>query len=38
MGEATFLTSGIVIPSIALLVVQIPLGKAVERNAGFGRG
>jgi len=38
MGEARFLKSGIVIPSLALLVVQVPLGKAVEPNSGFGRG
>ena len=38
MGEAGFLKSGIVIPSDALLVVQIPRGKAVEPIAGFGRG
>ena len=38
MGEAGFLKSGIVIPSVAPLVVPIFLGKAVEPNAGFGRG
>ncbi len=38
MGEARFLKSGIVMPSLALLVVQILFGKAVEPNAGFGRG
>ena len=31
MGEARFLKSGIVIPSLALLVVQIPLGKRSSR-------
>ena len=38
MGEARFLKSGIVIPSLVLLIVQILLGKAVEPNAGFGPG